>query len=323
MTSIYVFIEHFDGKLVKASQEVINAGKSLGGEVTAVVLGQGIDKVVQQAFHYGADKVIQCDDATLKEFRFEPYTECFSKLISDDKPDVVLAGHLLRGHEVLAATAADLDAGMLADCMELTLDGGKLGAVRLAYDGKVLSKVAITADGVQFATVRESAFSASEPNTSASGDVKSIEPVLAEGDIQAKVEAFGSSTSEVNLTDASIIVSGGRGLGGPTGFEELYALAEVLGGAVGASRAAVDAGWIPYAHQVGQTGKDVAPDLYFAVGISGAIQHISGMRNSKTVIAINKDSEAPIFELATFGIEGDLFKIVPELTKVLKEKLGK
>jgi electron transfer flavoprotein alpha subunit len=322
MTSVFVFVEHFDGKLIQPAREALAHAGTLG-DVTALVFGQKIDDVVKEAFSYGARAAITCDDATLESFRFEPYVALLAKIVSDESPDVVIAGHTTRGREIIGGAAADLDAGMLADCTDLSLDGGKLKATRPVYAGKVISTAAIIGEGPQFATLRARAFQPKEPDTSASGDVKKVDPVLTEGDITTKVESFAESTGTVSLTDAAIIVSGGRGVGGPEGFAPVRELAEVLGGALGSSRAAVDAGWIPYEHQVGQTGKVVSPDLYIAAGISGAIQHQAGMRTAKTIVAINKDGDAPIFALASYGIVGDLFEILPALSKVFREKLGK
>jgi electron transfer flavoprotein alpha subunit len=291
--------------------------------LTAVVFGQGIETIVQQAFHYGAEKVIRCDDATLAEFRLEPYAALLGKVIADNQPQVVLSGTSTRGRELLAAAAADANAGLLADVTELSIEGDTLKATRPVYAGKVLSTAVTVGSGIQFVTLRSRAFPAPTPDTSKTGDVISVRPVLSEDQITTKVERFEEAKGSVNLADARIIVSGGRGVGGPDGFAPIRELAEVLGGAVGASRATVDAGWIPYAHQVGQTGKTVSPDLYIAVGISGAIQHQAGMRTAKVIVAINKDPDAPIFKLAHYGIVGDLFKVAPALVQAFRAKLGK
>lgn len=323
MTSVFVWLEHFDGALVQPSREALGAAGTLGGKITGLVFGKNVDAVVKAAFHAGADEIIKVDDETLETFRFEPYVALLTKIVKDNTPDIVLAGHTTRGREIMGGAAADLDKGLLADCTELSLEGGRLKAVHPVYSGKVLSTIEIVSDGTQFATLRGRAFTPNEPDASRSGNVISASPVLAESDIASKVESFEASVGKVSLSDAAIIVSGGRGVGGPEGFAPIRELAEVLGAAVGASRATVDAGWIPYEHQVGQTGKVVSPDLYIAAGISGAIQHQAGMRTSKTIVAINKDADAPIFGLATYGIVGDLFELLPALTKVFKEKLGK
>ncbi|NDJ87001.1 MAG: electron transfer flavoprotein subunit alpha/FixB family protein [Chloroflexi bacterium] len=319
---IFVWAEHFEGKLVQASREALGLATQLDGDVTALIFGQGVDDVVQEAFHYGASKVIKADDATLADFRPEPYIALLAKLASDQPPDFVVAAATTRGREVLGGTSADLDTGLLHDVTEVQVEDGKLVATRPVYSGKVLATAAVAGDKPQFVTLRNRAFKPNEPDTSRSGEVSSVDPVLAENDITTKIESIEASTGEINLTDAAIIVSGGRGVGGPEGFEPIRNLATVLGGAVGASRATVDAGWIPYAHQVGQTGKVVSPDLYIAAGISGAIQHQAGMRTSKLIVAINKDPEAPIFKLARYGVVGDLFEVVPALTEEFKKRLG-
>jgi electron transfer flavoprotein alpha subunit len=222
----------------------------------------------------------------------------------------------------MGGASAELDAGLLSDVSELTVEDGNLKATRPMYAGKVIA-TEIASGSPQMATLRSRAFKALEPDESRSGDVSTLDALLSEDEIATKIESFEESTGSVSLTDAAIIVSGGRGVAGPEGFEPIRELADVLGAAVGASRATVDAGWIPYEHQVGQTGKVVSPDLYIAAGISGAIQHQAGMRTSKIIVAINKDGEAPIFGLANYGIVGDLFDYVPALTKAFKERLGK
>ncbi len=322
--NVFVWVEQHAGKALPVAWEALGLARQLAGEgkVTALVFGQGVDAVVQEAFAYGADAAIKANDATLEHFRFEPYVALLTQIVQEQQPDIVLAGATTAGRELLAGAAADVDAGLLTDVTELTLEDGKLHAVRPVVGGKVLSVEAITGAGPQFATLRARAFKAAERAEGRSGEVQEVAAVLAEDAIPTKITQIEAAEGQVSLTDASIIVSGGRGVGGPEGFEPIRALAEVLGGAVGASRAAVDAGWIPYEHQVGQTGKVVSPDLYIAAGISGAIQHQAGMRTSKVIVAINTDPEAPIFKLARYGVVDDLFQIVPALTEVLKEKLG-
>ena len=321
--SAFVWIEVHDGQPIPASFEALGVARRLGERVTALVFGQGVDEAVKAAFAYGADVVIKADDPSLARYRFEPYVALLSGLVKEHSPAIVLAAATTSGRELLAGAAADVDGGLLTDVTDLSLDGGKLKAVRPVLGGKVLSVEAIIADGTQFATLRSRAFPQPEPDASRSGEVIEASPALAEDAIAARVESVESTAGRVSLTDASIIVAGGRGVGGPEGFAPLKELAEVLGGAVGASRAAVDAGWIPYEHQVGQTGKVVAPDLYIAAGISGAIQHQAGMRTAKVIVAINKDPEAPIFKLARYGMVGDLFDILPRLTEAFRKKLNK
>jgi electron transfer flavoprotein alpha subunit len=326
MSGVFVWIDQFQGKALPVSWEALGAGRKVADAhktpLVALIFGQNIDGVVQQAFHNGADKVIKADDPTLTDFRLEPYVALLDKIVADEKPQVVIGGASTRGRELLAAAAADANAGLLADVTELTVEGDSLKGVRPVYAGKVLSAAVITGS-VQFVTIRSRAFPAPEPDSSKSGEVASVAPVLSEDQIATKVTGFEETKGTVNLTDARIIVSGGRGVGGPDGFAPVRELAAVLGAAVGASRATVDAGWIPYAHQVGQTGKTVSPDLYIAAGISGAIQHQAGMRTAKVIVAINKDADAPIFKLARYGIVGDLFKVLPAIAQAVKAKLGK
>ncbi|MCI0712698.1 MAG: electron transfer flavoprotein subunit alpha/FixB family protein [Chloroflexi bacterium] len=320
---IFVWTEHFDDKLAQASREALGKATKLGaGEVVALVFGENVDDIVKQSFHYGADKVIKADDATLANFRAEPYVALLVKAAQEHNPNYILAASTARGREVMGGASMDLDAGLISDVNELEIEGGNLKAVRPVYSGKVLATETASGD-LQMATLRSRAFTPNEPDESRSGEVIELAPVLSEADITSKVESFEEAKGSVSLTDAAIIVSGGRGVGGPDGFDPVRELAEVLGAALGASRATVDAGWIPYEHQVGQTGKVVSPDLYIAAGISGAIQHQAGMRTAKVIVAINKDPEAPIFGLATYGIVGDLFQYVPALTKAFKERLGK
>lgn len=324
MSKIFVWAEHFDGSLIQASREALGLATQLGGDVTALVFGKSIAPVVSEAFYYGASSVIQCDDATLENFVAEPYIALLSKVVGDEKPDIVLAAATVRGREITGGASADLDAPLLGDVTNLTLDGSKLKATRSNYSGKVVVTETVVGDGPpQFATLRNRAFKPLAPDIARTGEAKSVAPVVAAGDITTKIESMEASTSKVSLTDAAIIVSGGRGVGGPDGFAPVRELAEVLGAAVGASRATVDAGWIPYEHQVGQTGKVVSPDLYIAAGISGAIQHQAGMRTSKVIVAINKDQESPIFGLARYGVVDDLFKFLPALAQAFRERLGK
>jgi electron transfer flavoprotein alpha subunit len=323
---IFVWVEQFKGQPAAASWEAIGAARGLadelGGGVTACVFGgPGVEPLAQEAISYGADAVLLAEDATLADFRVEPQAALLAKAVREAEPAVVLIGATFRGRELGPVLAVELDTGCIADCIALALEDGQLVATRPIYAGKLLSKCTIPERRPQVFTTRVRAFPKLEPDSARSGEVIRVEPVLAEADIASKVTGFQETEGGVSLADAAIIVSGGRGVGGPEGFEPVRELARALGAAMGASRAAVDAGWVPYEHQVGQTGKTVSPDLYIACGISGAIQHQAGMRTSKVIVAINKDPEAPIFKLAHYGIVDDLFKVVPALTAALKEKL--
>lgn len=343
---IWAFIDQFKGEALPASWETVGAGKNLaeqlGGGVTAVVFGQGVDGVAQQAFQYGADDVLMADDAVLADYRPEPYVTLLARLVRENQPDILLFPTTTRGREIAAMLTVELDTGALVDVTALDIVDGNIVATRPIYAGKVLAKVTSSGKPVLI-TLRGRAFPKPEMDASRSGTPTVVDAALSEDEIGTKVLDYSQAEGGVSLTDAGVIVSGGRGVSNnpklepPAGMDEKEAeiwraqqgfklineLANVLGAAVGASRAAVDAGYIPYAHQVGQTGKVVSPDLYIACGISGAIQHLAGMRTSKVIVAINKDPEAPIFKLARFGVVGDLYDILPPLTEALRQKLGK
>lgn len=325
--NVFVWIDQSNGAVDPIAWETVGAARSianqLGGQVTALVLGAGVSELAQQAIHYGADSALVADDATLKTFRLEPYAAVITKLAQEQQPAALLMGASNAGLELAAYVAAKLGVGLASDCTELAVEDGRLVATRPALIGNVLAKVTFGQARPQMATIRRRVFPTPEPDTGRSSDIANVEAVLAEDDIATKVEGFEETAGQVSLTDAKIIVSGGRGVAGPEGFKPVKALADALGGAMGASRAAVDAGWIPYAHQVGQTGKTVQPDLYIACGISGAIQHLAGMKTAKLIVVINKDAEAPIFKYAHYGIVGDLFEYVPALTEEFKQRLGK
>jgi len=346
MNKIWIFIDQWQGEALGVSWEALSAGRILaekpGGGVTALAFGQGLDNLALQAFQYGADEVILADDSTLKDFRPEPYTSLLAKLAGEAAPEVILFPTTTRGRELAAMTAVDLKTGVLADVTALETKDEIVMATRPVYGGKLLAKV-VCKTRPQLITLRARAFPRPVLDPAHTGTPTKVAPVMAEGDIHTKVESYSTSEGGVSLTDATVIVAGGRGVSNnPTlttpagldekqaevwraqqGFKLLSDLAQVLGAAVGASRAAVDAGYIPYPHQVGQTGKMVAPDLYIACGISGAIQHQAGMRTSKVIVAINKDPEAPIFKMARYGVSGDLHTILPALTEAFRKKLGK
>jgi electron transfer flavoprotein alpha subunit len=322
---ILVWIETFKGKAVSVSYECLGEAARLadGGKVTAAVFGENATAIAHEAITFGADRAIVCEDATLLEYRAEPAIALLARIVGDVKPDLIMAGASTRGRDVSSGLAVELEVGAIADCIAIDAQADRLVATRPVYAGKLLSHVVVKTTPA-IITTRSRAFPMPEAVAGKTGEVTTVAPALSEDQIATKPLGFAvEGEGEVSLNDARIIVSGGRGVGGPEGFAPITALARTLGAAVGASRAAVDAGWIPYAHQVGQTGRTVAPDLYVACGISGAIQHQAGMRTAKVIVAINKDGEAPIFKLARYGVVGDLFQIVPALNEEFKRRLGK
>lgn len=334
----FVYIDHFKGEVQPASWEALGLAKSFGTAV-ALVFGSGVDEVAKAALEFGADEVLVADDASLTDYRAETYASTLSALASSQSPNLILFPTTARTREMAAMSAVDLNTGVLTDISALEVNGDSFVATRPIYEGKVLEKTVCSGKPVM-ATIRGRAFPKPEREAGKSG---AVTKVAAAGEAKSTVEGYSASESAVNLGDAGVIVSGGRGVSNnpaltpPAGMDEKQAevwraqqgfalvtdLAQLLGGAVGASRAAVDGGYITYAHQVGQTGKVVAPDLYIACGISGAIQHLVGMRNAKVIVAINKDADAPIFKQARYGVVGDLFQILPALTEAMKKKLGK
>ena len=336
----WVYIDHFKGEAVPASWEAIGAAKSLGGDVTAVILGSGVDALANTAFEYGAGEVVLADDSALDDFRVEAFSTALSALVTDAVPGLLLFPTTTRGRELAGMVAIDLNTGVLVDVIAMELDGDKVVATRPIYAGKLLQKTTCSTSP-QIVTIRGRVFAKPEAESGRSGTLTKVDVNV--GDAPTNVEGYGKATGGVSLADAGVIVSGGRGVSNnpnltapdgmsddeaeiwraQQGFALVTELAGVLNAAVGASRAAVDANYIPYANQVGQTGKVVSPDLYIANGISGAIQHLAGMRNSKVIVAINKDPDAPIFKMARYGVVGDLHEIVPALTVAMKAKLGK
>lgn len=326
----FVYIDHFKGAVQPASWEALGLAKSFGNAV-ALVFGLGVDAIAQSAFEFGADEVLLVDDPALLDYRAEPFASTLSALTAAAGPDLILFPTTARTRELAAMSAVDLDTGVLTDVIALEASGDQLVATRPIYEGKVLEKTVCSGKPV-IATLRARAFSKPAAEAGRTGALTKAE---AKAESLTNVEGYAVAENVVNLTDAGVIVSGGRGVSNnPSlgldematahkGFELVGELASVLGGAVGASRAAVDAGYIPYSNQVGQTGKVVSPDLYIAAGISGAIQHLVGMRNAKLIVAINKDADAPIFSQARYGVVGDLFAIIPALTEAFRKKLGK
>ncbi|MBI1924747.1 electron transfer flavoprotein subunit alpha/FixB family protein [Candidatus Poribacteria bacterium] len=323
---MFVWIEQVNGEADPIAWEALDAARhvtvDLGNQLVAVVLGENMDGLAEQAIHYGADTAFLVDDATLKSFRLEPYAAVMVKLAQAHEPAAIVMGASHSGLELSAYVAAKLGVGLAPDCTDLAVENGSLVATRPALIGNLIAKVTFGDARPQMVTVRRHVFPVPEMNVNRSGEMTAVEAVMAEADIPTQIEGFEAAAGAVSLTDAKTIVSGGRGVGGPEGFAPVKALADALGGAMGASRAAVDAGWIPYPHQVGQTGKTVQPDLYIACGISGAIQHLAGMKTARVIVAINKDSESPIFKYAHYGIVGDLFQYLPALTEEFKKRLG-
>ncbi len=328
--NVAVFIEQRDGEIAGVSYEVLGEGRRLadqfGEKLVAVALGDRMKDTVEKLVKYGADKVIYFDGPDLAMFRDDTYAHLVGEMINREKPNVFLAGATAIGRSFIPKVAARVYGGLTADCTKLEVDREKrlLLQTRPAFGGNLMATIITPKHRPQMATVRHKVMKPAAYDEKRSGEV--VVQAVAPGSIPERtkiVDIVKEIESTVNIAEADIIVSGGRGLGGPENFSIVRALAEVLGGAVGASRAAVDAGWIPYSHQVGQTGKTVCPKLYVACGISGAVQHQAGMQSSDFIVAINKDPDADIFQIANLGIVGDLFQIVPALTNAFKEDLGK
>ncbi len=327
--SLLVWIEQTNKHAVASCWEVLGKARQLATEldttVTALVIGAETDATTHAAQSYGADQVLVATDAALADYRLSAYSAILKQAIEQSGATIVLTSATTRGRELSAAVAYTLHAGLAPDAIDLRLEGGSLVAVRAVYSGNILTDVTFNS-ALQVASVRPRSFPLLEAGTaSATSTVQALGVSIDEAALGEKVLASQATDSgEVNLTDAQIIVSGGRGVSADPakGFALVAELANTLGAAMGASRAAVDAGYIPYKHQVGQTGKTVRADLYIAVGISGAIQHLAGMGGSKVIVAINKDREAPIFGRAHYGIVGDLFEILPLLTAEFKRRLG-
>jgi electron transfer flavoprotein alpha subunit len=332
---LWVVAEHLHGMgasgahFRRGTLELLGEGRrladKLGVELSAVLLGDGVEGMAKDLFAHGADKVYLAEDPVLAQYRTGPYTDILSGLINQYKPEIVLISATPQGRDLAPRVAARLSAGLTADCTGLDIDESErlLVQTRPAFGGNLMATIVSRHARPQMATVRPGVMKALEPDPSGSGEIVNVPVHLDERSVASKIIEIVQLEAEgrVNLQDAEIIVSGGRGLGKPENFALIRELAEVLGGAVGASRAAVDAGWIPAYHQVGQTGRTVQPKLYIACGISGAVQHLAGMSSADCIIAINKDPAAPIFNIATYSVVGDLFEIVPALTKKVREQL--
>lgn len=325
--SILVWIEQNNGKAVSNCWEVMGKGRQLADELgtllVAVVMGTETTSSAAAAQTYAADNVFTVTSPLFATHRLSAYATALKQAVAASNASILLTAGTLRGRELAAFVACELGAGLAPDAVDLRIEGGKLVAVRSIYSNNILTDVTFDS-ALQVASLRPRSFPM--PTAGAvSGSVTTLAVALSEDTIKEKVlESKTTDNGEINLADASKIVSGGRGVANnpEKGFQLVVELAGSIGAAVGASRAAVDAGYIPYKHQVGQTGKTVKPDLYIAAGISGAIQHLAGMGNSKIIVAINKDREAPIFERAHYGVVGDLYEVLPALTAEFKKRLG-
>ena len=316
-----VFAEQKEGKLASTAAELFTFAQALGAtEISAVVLGEATDEAAKTLGQLGAKTVYAFFDPKLKSFADEAYAFLVAKVIADAKPDLILGAATFAGKSLFPRLAAQLKLPLIPDVSKVESTNT---VVRTSYGGNVYQKIKIEKTPALL-TVRPKSFAAAKPDPSKTGEIKAGAVDWSTLNVRTNViEKVKEEAQTVNLGDADIIVSGGRGLREPANFALVRELATAVGGAVGASRAVVDAGWIPYAHQVGQTGRTVNPKLYFACGISGAIQHLVGMQSSGVIVAVNRDKDAPIFGVATYGIVGDLFEILPALTKVFKEKLDR
>lgn len=327
-SGVWVFAEQRNGKLQKVAFELIGEGRRLADilsqELAAVLLGHKVDELAEELLYYNVDKVYYVDDPALEVFQDDPYSEALAHLAKKYKPAIILTGATNIGRSFIPQVAIKLQTGLTADCTGFDIDetGKHLLQTRPAFGGNIFATIATYYHRPQMATVRPKVMRPMPRQDKKRGEIIKETFPSKEG-LPCRtifVNSVDDLESTVNLAEADIIVSGGRGLGDPSYFEQIRQLAEVLGGAVGASRAAVDAGWIPYSHQVGQTGRTVCPKLYIAVGISGAVQHLVGMQSSDVIVAINKDPNAPIFKVATYGIVGDLHEIVPAMIRRFSQR---
>ena len=341
---VYVFAQQVDNEISGIAYELLGKGKELAAklneEVTAVLIGHDVKGLADKLAEYGADKVIVVDDPELKEYRTEPYAHALSSVINEFKPDIVLVGATAIGRDLGPTVSARVATGLTADCTVLEIGDFPLVAIpgkeaeqkhnqllmtRPAFGGNTIATIACPDNRPQMATVRPGVMQKIEPIVGAKANVIEYNPGFTPNDRYVEIKEIVKAVSDtVDIMDAKILVSGGRGVGSAENFKILEDLAEALGGSVSCSRAVVDSGWKPRELQVGQTGKTVRPNLYIACGISGAIQHTAGMEEADIIIAINKDEDAPIFDVADYGIVGDLNKIIPQLTEAIKaEKANK
>ena len=334
---VYVYAQQVDNKLDNIAFELLgkakDLAKDLNTDVTAVLIGSDVKGLADELAAYGADKVIVVDDPELKDYRTEPYTHALASVINEFKPEIMLVGATAIGRDLGPRVSARVATGLTADCTQLDIGDFPLVAregqeqkhnqllmTRPAFGGNTIATIACPNNRPQMATVRPGVMQKIDPIQGAKANVVEFNPGFTPDEKYVEILDIVKSVSEtVDIMDAKILVSGGRGVGSPENFQMLRELADALGGEVSCSRAVVDAGWMPKDMQVGQTGKTVRPQVYFAIGISGAIQHVAGMEESDIIIAINKDESAPIFDVADYGVVGDLNKIVPKLTAMIKE----
>lgn len=338
---VYVFAEQVDNELSGIALELVSEGTRLAAElddakVVAVVVGSEIAELADKLAEYGADKVILVDDPILKEYRTEPYTHALASVINEFKPEIMLVGATAIGRDLGPCVSARVETGLTADCTLLEIGDFPLNPIpgreqkhkqllmtRPAFGGNTIATIACPDNRPQMATVRPGVMQKIEPKTGAKAEIVNYNPGFEENNKYVEImEIVKHVKDTVDIMDAKILVSGGRGVGGAENFAILQDLADAIGGTVSCSRAVVDSGWKPKDLQVGQTGKTVRPNVYFAIGISGAIQHVAGMEESDIIIAINKDEDAPIFDVADYGVVGDLNKIVPQLTTAIKNAIA-
>ncbi|MBN8199347.1 MULTISPECIES: electron transfer flavoprotein subunit alpha/FixB family protein [Bacillaceae] len=323
---VWVFIEQNDGKIEGVSLELLGAGRKLADKLdvplSGVLLGYEIMPLSQEVIAYGADQVYVIDHEVMKDYRTESYMKAVINLAEKYKPEIFLYGATSNGKDLASAVATDLSTGLTADTtmLDVEVDKRLLEASRPAFGGNIMATILCKKHRPQMATVRPKVMKAMEPDPDRQGEVIKEAIALREDDMRTKViKIVKDVTKKVNLADAHVVVAGGKGMGDFQNFQLIHELAEAIGATVGGTRDVVEAGWLPHEQQVGQTGETITPKVYFAIGISGAIQHVVGMKNSEFIIAINKDPEAPIFDVATYGIVGDALEIVPKLIKELKE----
>ena len=317
---IWVFAEQRQGKITPVVIELLGEGRKLadtkGIKLNAILLGKDVNGLAEELIAYGAETVYVADDPLLENFTTDGYTKVIVDAVNETKPEIVLIGATNIGRDLAPRIASSLNTGLTADCTKLEIDpeDGKIKQTRPAFGGNIMATIICPDARPQMSTVRPGVMDKAVRNDDNKGNIVPLKYDIKESDIRTKIiEIVKHAVEKVSLTDANIIVSGGLGLQNADGFKLIEELADKLGGVVGSSRAAVDAGWIDKSHQVGQTGTTVKPNLYIACGISGAIQHLAGMKESSIIVAINKDPDAPIFSVADYGIVGDLYKVIPEI----------